>query len=222
MKKGWYNVQSVYAGYNGSSLSYQNVDTTLNGGLAGITETFYKGNFFTALTATAGASLGTSRTMYGNEDFTALLGGIGTKSGYNFEFKDGKYILQPILFANYSFVNTFDYTNAADVKIKSDPLHTLQINPQLKFVANLQKGWQPYASVGVVWNVLNSTKVKANDILLPKMSVDPYVEYGVGIQRSWKDRFTGFAQAMVRNGGRNGVALTFGFRWALGKESEDL
>ena len=222
MKKGWHNVQSVYAGYNGSSLSYQNVDTTLNGGLLGLTETFYKGNFFTALTATAGASLGTSRTMYGNEDFTALLGGIGTKSGYNFEFKGGKYILQPILFANYSFVNTFDYTNAAGVKIESDPLHTLQINPQVKFVANLKKGWQPYASVGVVWNVLNSSKVRANEVLLPKMTVDPYVEYGVGIQRNWKERFTGFAQAMVRNGGRNGVALTFGFRWALGKESEDL
>ena len=217
LKRGWYNVQSIYGGYNGSQLSYDGVDTTLNGGVLGITETFYKGNFFTALTATAGANVGSSKTMYGNEDFTALLAGIGSKSGYNFEFKNGKYILQPILFMNYSFVNTFDYTNAAGVKIDSDPLHTFQINPQLKFISNLNNGWQPYASVGMVWNVLNSSKVRANDVILPKMSVDPYVEYGVGLQRNWKDRFTGFAQAMVRNGGRNGVALTFGFRWAIGK-----
>ena len=217
LKRGWYNVQSIYGGYNGSQLSYDGVDTTLNGGVLGSTETFYKGNFFTALTATAGANVGSSKTMYGNEDFTALLAGIGSKSGYNFEFKNGKYILQPILFMNYSFVNTFDYTNAAGVKIDSDPLHTFQINPQLKFVTNLKNGWQPYASVGMVWNVLNSSKVRANDVILPKMSVDPYVEYGVGLQRNWKDRFTGFAQAMVRNGGRNGVALTFGFRWAIGK-----
>lgn len=217
LKRGWYNVQSIYGGYNGSQLSYDGVDTSLNGGVLGITETFYKGNFFTAWTATAGANVGSSKTMYGNEDFTALLAGIGSKSGYNFEFKNGKYILQPILFMNYSFVNTFDYTNAAGVKIDSDPLHTFQINPQLKFVTNLKNGWQPYASVGMVWNVLNSSKVRANDVILPKMSVDPYVEYGVGLQRNWKDRFTGFAQAMVRNGGRNGVALTFGFRWAIGK-----
>ena len=217
LKRGWYNVQSIYGGYNGSQLSYDGVDTSLNGGVLGITETFYKGNFFTALTATAGANVGSSKTMYGNEDFTALLAGIGSKSGYNFEFKNGKYILQPILFMNYSFVNTFDYTNAAGVKIDSDPLHTFQINPQLKFISNLKNGWQPYASVGMVWNVLNSSKVRANDVILPKMSVDPYVEYGVGLQRDWKDRFTGFAQAMVRNGGRNGVALTFGFRWAIGK-----
>ena len=217
LKRGWYNVQSIYGGYNGSQLSYDGVDTSLNGGVLGITETFYKGNFFTALTATAGANVGSSKTMYGNEDFTALLAGIGSKSGYNFEFKNGKYILQPILFMNYSFVNTFDYTNAAGVKIDSDPLHTFQINPQLKFISNLKNGWQPYASVGMVWNVLNSSKVRANDVILPKMSVNPYVEYGVGLQRNWKDRFTGFAQAMVRNGGRNGVALTFGFRWAIGK-----
>ena len=217
LKRGWYNVQSIYGGYNGSQLSYDGVDTSLNGGVLGITETFYKGNFFTALTATAGANVGSSKTMYGNEDFTALLAGIGSKSGYNFEFKNGKYILQPILFMNYSFVNTFDYTNAAGVKIDSDPLHTFQINPQLKFISNLKYGWKPYDSVGMVWNVLNSSKVRANDVILPKMSVDPYVEYGVGLQRNWKDRFTGFAQAMVRNGGRNGVALTFGFRWAIGK-----
>ena len=217
LKRGWYNVQSIYGGYNGSQLSYDGVDTTLNGGLLGVTETFYKGNFFTALTATAGANVGTSSTMYGNEDFTALIAGIASKSGYNFEFKNGKYILQPIMFMNYSFVNTFDYTNSAGVKIDSDPLHTFQINPQLKFISNLKNGWQPYASVGMVWNVLNSSKVRANDVILPKMSVDPYVEYGVGLQRNWKDRFTGFLQAMVRNGGRNGVALTFGFRWAIGK-----
>lgn len=217
LKHGWYNVQSIYGGYTGSQMSYSGVDTSFNGGIAGLTETFYKGNFFTALTATAGGGAGTSSTMYGNEDYTMLMGGIGSKSGYNFEFKDGKYILQPIMFMNYSFVNTFDYTNAAGVRIKSDPLHTFQLNPQMKFIANLQNGWQPYASVGVVWNVLNVSKLRANEVILPKMSVDPYVEYGVGIQRNWKDRFTGFAQAMVRNGGRNGVALTFGFRWAIGK-----
>ncbi len=43
----------------------------------------------------------------------------------------------------------------------------------------------------------------------------PYVEYGVGVQKNWKDRFTAFGQAMLRNGGRTGIALSGGFRWAL-------
>ena len=221
MKNGWSRIFTGYAGYMGSSLNYSGVDTTMNGGLLGFTETFYKGNFWTAITASAGASVGESHTMYGKEDYTSLLAGVGSKTGYNFEFKDGKFIIQPIMFLSYTFVNTFDYKNAAGVSIESDPLHTIQLNPSVRFIANLKGGWQPYASVGMVWNLMNESKVTANNVKLPEMSVKPYVEYGVGVQRNWADKFTAFLQAMIRNGGRNGVALTGGFRFMLGSDDKD-
>ena len=218
---GWTGVTTGYVGYNGSQLSYSGNDTSMNGGLLGVTQTFYKGDFWTAITASAGASVGETSTMYGSEDFTSLLAGIGSKTGYNFEFKEGKYILQPIMFLSYTFVNTFDYTNAAGVKIESDPLHTIQLNPSVRFIANLKNGWQPYASVGMVWNLLNQTDTTANGISLPDMHVKPYVEYGIGVQKRWADKFTAFFQTMIRNGGRNGVALTGGFRWNLGKDPDE-
>ena len=221
MKNGWSRIFTGYAGYMGSSLNYSGVDTTMNGGLLGFTETFYKGNFWTAITASAGASVGESHTMYGKEDYTSLLAGVGSKTGYNFEFKDGKFIIQPIMFLSYTFVNTFDYKNAAGVNIESDPLHTIQLNPSVRFIANLKGGWQPYASVGMVWNLMNESKVTANNVKLPEMSVKPYVEYGVGVQRNWADKFTAFLQAMIRNGGRNGIALTGGFRFMLGSDSKN-
>ncbi len=217
---GWTGVTTGYVGYNGSQLSYSGNDTSMNGGLLGVTQTFYKGDFWTAITASAGASVGETSTMYGSEDFTSLLAGIGSKTGYNFEFKEGKYILQPIMFLSYTFVNTFDYTNAAGVKIESDPLHTIQLNPSVRFIANLKNGWQPYASVGMVWNLLNQTDTTANGISLPDMHVKPYVEYGIGVQKRWADKFTAFFQTMIRNGGRNGVALTGGFRWNIGKDPD--
>ena len=221
MKNGWHRVFTGYAGYMGSSLNYSGVDTSMNGGLLGFTETFYKGNFWTAVTASAGASVGESHTMYGKEDYTSLLAGVGSKTGYNFEFKDGKFIIQPIMYLSYTFVNTFDYKNAAGVNIESDPLHTIQLNPSVRFIANLKGGWQPYASVGMVWNLMNESKVTANNVKLPEMSVKPYVEYGVGVQRNWADKFTAFLQAMIRNGGRNGIALTGGFRFMLGSDDKD-
>ena len=221
MKNGWSRVFTGYAGYMGSSLNYSGVDTSLNGGLLGFTETFYKGNFWTAITASAGAAVGESHSMYGKEDYTSLLAGVGSKTGYNFEFKDGKFIIQPIMFLSYTFVNTFDYKNAAGVNIESDPLHTIQLNPSVRFIANLKGGWQPYASVGMVWNLMNESKVTANNVKLPEMSVKPYVEYGVGVQRNWADKFTAFLQAMIRNGGRNGIALTGGFRFMLGSDDKD-
>lgn len=220
LKNGWSTIFTGYVGYNGSSQSYSGVNTYQNGGLLGATQTFYKGNFFTAVTASTGAMAGESHNMYGHENFTTLLAGVASKTGYNFEFKDGKFIIQPIWLMSYSFINTFDYTNSAGVRIDSDPLHAIQLNPSVRFIANMKNGWQPYASVGMVWNILDDTKVRANDVRLPEMSVKPFVEYGLGIQKRWNDKYTGYLQAMVRNGGRTGVALTAGFRWALGNEGK--
>ena len=216
LKNGWSNVGTLYLGYNGASMDYSGVDTTFNGGVLGITESFYKKNFFTAISANVGAGFAEAQTMYGHDDMTMLMAGIASKTGYNFEFKEGKFIIQPSLLLSYSMINTFDYRNSAGVKIDSDPLHTIQLNPNVKFIANLKHGWQPYASVGMVYNLMNETKVTANSVKLPECTTRPYVEYGIGVQKHFGETFSGYGQAMVRNGGRNGIALTAGFRWALG------
>ncbi len=221
LKNGWTGVTTGYVGYNGSQLNYSGNDTSMNGGLLGLTQTFYKGNFWTAITASAGATVGETSNMYGTDNFVSLLAGVGSKTGYNFEFQEGKFIFQPIMFMNYTFVNTFDYTNSAGVKIDSEPLHTIQLNPSIRFIANLKDGWQPYASVGMVWNLLNQTDTTANGITLPDMHIKPYVEYGLGVQKRWAERFTAFFQTMIRNGGRNGVAFTGGFRWSFGKDKAE-
>ena len=120
---GFERVLTGYIGYNGASQRYSGVDAYQNGGLIGGTATFYKGNFFNATTLSVGASAGDASTMYGSENYTMLLAGIGNKTGYNFEFFDGGLILQPNMLISYTFVNTFDYNNAAGVRIESDPLH---------------------------------------------------------------------------------------------------
>ena len=217
-KRGWTGITTGYVGYNGSQLRYSGADTTMNGGLVGFTQSFYKGNFWTALTLSAGASVGESNTMYGKEDFTTLFAGLGSKTGYNFEFKQGKYIVQPVWFMSYTFGKTFDYTNAAGVRMDSSPMHSIMLNPSVRFIANAKNGWQPYFSVGMVWNAMSESDVKANGVKLPEASIKPYVEYGLGLQKRFKDHFVAFLQAMIRNGGRNGISMTAGFRWAIGHE----
>ena len=216
---GYKGVISTFIGYNGSHQSYNGNSIYQNGGTLGVTGTLYKNNFFTGITASAGASTGSASTMYGTDNFTMLTAGVASKSGYNWEIHEGKFIVQPTLYLGYTFVNTFDYTNAAGVRINSDPLHALQIIPGVTFISNLKNGWQPYASVSMVFNTMDKTHFSANDVRLPQLSVKPYIQYGVGLQKTWKDKFTGFGQAMIRNGGRNGIALAFGFRYTLGKTS---
>ena len=222
IRNGWDRAWTGYIGYNGASQRFSGVDATQNGGLVGGTLTLYKGNFFNATTVSSGAIVGDNRTMYGTDNYTMLMAGVGNKTGYNFEFKEGKIIIQPSMLLSYTFVNTFDYTNAAGVKIKNDPLHAIQIAPGVKFIANTKNGWQPYIGVNMIWNLLDKSKVSANDVRLPEMSIKPYVQYGVGVQKRFKDRYMAFGQAMIQNGGRNGISLTAGFRWAIGKEGKPL
>lgn len=216
--KGWNGMYSAYVGYNGSHQNYKDVGIYQNGGLLGLSGIWYKNNFFTGLTANVGASGATSHTMYGNEDFGMLSTGVASKTGYNWELADGKFIIQPSYLMSYTFVNTFDYTNAAGVKIDASPLNTIQIAPGIKLIGNLKNSWQPYIGVQMVWNVMDKTKIKANDVKLPEMSIDPYVQYGLGLQKRVGNSFTGFGEAMFRGGGRNGASFNFGFRWALGKK----
>ena len=222
IKHGWDRAWTGYIGYNGASQRFSGVDATQNGGLVGGTLTLYKGNFFNATTVSTGAIVGDNRTMYGTDNYTMLMAGVCNKTGYNFEFKEGKIIIQPSMLLSYTFVNTFDYTNAAGVKIKNDPLHAIQIAPGVKFIANTKNGWQPYIGVNMIWNLLDKSKVSANDVRLPEMSIKPYIQYGVGVQKRFKDRYMAFGQAMIQNGGRNGISLTAGFRWAVGKEGKPL
>lgn len=214
---GWNAVFSGYAGYTGSQQTYDGISIYQNGGILGASSVFFKDNFYTGLTANVGANLGEANSIYGREDITMLTAGIASKTGYNFELADGKFIIQPNYLMSYTFVNTFNYTNAAGIPINSDPLNAIQIAPGIKFIGNFKNGWQPYAGIQMVWNILDKTKFTANDISLPDLSIKSYVQYGVGLQKRWGDSFTAFGQAMIRNGGRNGVALQFGFRWELGK-----
>ncbi len=215
LKNGYDGYLTAYTGYNGSHQNYDQVGVFQSGGVLGLTGTVYKGKFFSALTANVGANAGNAYTMYGTDNFTTLVAGLANKTGYNFEFLHGKMIIQPSLMTSYTFANTFDYTTASGVNITSNPLNAFQIMPGLKLIGNLKDGWQPYLGLSMVWNIMDRQKFYANDVQLPQMSVNPYVEYGIGLQRRWGDRFTGFGQAMARGGGRNGLALQFGFRWAF-------
>ena len=214
---GWDGIWGVYGGYNGSHQSYDGVGIYQNGGTLGVIGMAYKGNFFTGLTANVGANSGDASTMYGQDNFTLLMSGVASKSGYNFELAKGKFIIQPNFLMSYSFVNTFDYHSANGVSMNSDPLHAIQIEPGVKFIGNLKNGWQPYASVSMVWNIMDKTEFQANYVSLPELSIKPFVKYGVGVRKSWGERFTGFFQTYITNGGRNGVGLQLGLRWMLGK-----
>lgn len=213
---GWDGNFSIFGAYHGSHQAYNGVGIWQNGGTLGAVGTAYKGNFWTGVTANIGASAAEAQTAFGNDGFPILMTGAAWKSGYNWGLLKNKLIIQPSYMMSYTFVNVFDYTNSAGVRITQDPLHAIEIIPGLRIIGNLKNGWQPYIGMNMTWNIMDKTKFYADDVALTPLSIKPYFEYGVGLQKRYGDRFTGFGQAMLRNGGRNGIAFTLGFRWALG------
>ena len=214
---GFKYVYSGYVGYNGNNYRYEDVRATQQGGLIGATAYLYKGNFFNALTANVGWMFNDSATIYGTDVMNVLMTGFSDRAGYNFELKNGKVIIQPTLTMGYSIVFSTSYTSRNEVKIKSDPLHAVHFIPGLRIIGNLSNGWQPYATVNLICSFVDQTNMMANHVRIPRMSVDPYVEYGIGVQKRWGDKYSGFAQASLRGGGRKGGSFLMGFRCMLGQ-----
>lgn len=210
---GWDGMLGAYLGYNGSRQKYEGISILQNGGTLGVVGMAYKNNYFAGLTVNAGASRAKAETRYGNESFTILSSGIAGKTGYNIEYNNGEFIVQPNLQLSYSYVNTLGYTNAAGTKIDSDYLNAVQIEPGIKVIGNMENGWQPYASFSVVQTLMDKTKFQADNIALPELSVKPYVKYGLGVRKKWDRHLDGYAQTYFTSGGRNGADIQLGIRW---------
>lgn len=207
----------VYAGYDGSHQTFEGVGVYQNGGTIGLTGALYKNDFFNLTTANIGASGADQDSIYGSADFWMLRAGLANKTGYNWDLADGKFIIQPHLMMSLSSVSLFSYEAAPNIKIDDESLFTYQLAPGFKFIGNTANGWQPYVSIDMIWNIGGHNNNKANGISLPEMYSEPWLEYGLGLQKRYGERFTGYGQAMFRSIGRNGVALTAGMRWRVGE-----
>lgn len=217
--KGWDYIWGGYMGYNGAYNSVEDLSMVQNGGTLGFENMFIKDNFFTGFDVNFGAGSSSFRHM----DFhtTYLNGGVTNRTGYNFEFADGKFVIQPNLYTSYIFAQTFghskDVGNGDIVEVKSNAIHTIQLAPGINFIGNLKNGWQPYLGVSFIINFLPSSHFMPWYAAMPDMSTRPIIKYGAGVRKTWNERCSMMLQAFVRNGGRNGVGIQGGFSFALGK-----
>ena len=213
---------SAYIGYNGSHQTFGDNSIYSNGGLFGLTGAWYREKAFTLLTVNAGASNAELDTFYTKKDYPMFAAGVASKTGYNFEMADGKFIIQPSYLMSYSFVTPFNKGSIAGMNIDSKPLNVLNISPGIKFIGNLNHGWQPYAEARMVWNLMGKTDYSTEFVDVPSISIKPYAQYGVGIQKLWGDFVTGFIQFTMRSGGRNDVAFFGGLKCAIGRKKDKI
>lgn len=208
----WDSVLTFHIGYTGSNQKYNSKKIIQNGGQLGVSGVLFRKNMFIGLLSTIGSTSAESKSSDENINFSMLNAAGAVKAGYNFDFLEKKLTLQPSFLFAYLFVDTLDYVNADNITVKSEPVHSLQLIPGIKLTGNLKDGWQPYFGIQTVWNIMNESNFSANDVSVGEISVKPYVQYGIGVQKSAGEKYSGYIQSTIRNGGRNGVVLSFGLR----------
>ena len=139
--------------------------------------------------------------------------GASARVGYNVGL--GKHwLFQPMYTMSYIYISGIDRHNHRGQNIDLKGTNTLQIAPGFKLIGNYG-GWQPYLLFDYTWPCIAKTVANVNNIGIPDLKLRSYVEYGAGLKKNLGERFTGYAEAVMRNGGRTGISfqggLTFKF-----------
>ncbi len=156
-------------------------------------------------------------TFSGNDKFDIWTASVSNKTGYEIDL--GEYTLKSALYASYMYINTENYTSKAGAKLKNHTKNVFEVTPEVKLAKDFGAGLEGYAKVAYTWNFYHGGKVTADDVLLPKMSVKPYVEYGVGLEKDWSEEewnpkdITSYAEINRHDGGRTGWDINAGLKF---------
>ncbi len=208
---------SIYGGINNSQQKYEGSEINQDGGVFGVTAAIYKERFFSALTVNVGIiSEHGINANGGKDDFMMYTKGIASKTGYNFRLNyDDTIRLQPTINFSVSSIDMDAYTNGNGVKIISDGMTPVTVEPAVALVADMKNNLLGFINVNFVWNVNDEAVFTADDVTLPKMVIDPYVQYGIGVNKILSDKFSTRAEIFGRSMGRSGVGGQLSINWTF-------
>lgn len=214
LKKGWTMLPTAYIGYTGAHQSYDGVGMYQNGGQAGAMATFMKNDFIGSIMA-FGGGYSNRMDVGGVTDNTGnWIAGTAAKAAYNFH-PSKHFVIQPTLMAAYTYLGQQNWhSNYGDMSMRAEMLNGVNVAPGINFIYG-RETWSIYATVQYFYNVLGYTGGRAgNDVDLPHLRMrHGFIQYGIGATKTWKDRFSGFLQIVIRNGGRTGVGFMGGISY---------
>ncbi len=221
LKHGWNIVPTAYIGYNGAHQHFNGVSMYQNGAQLGFMGTAYKGNFLTSLLA-YGGGYGNDMSMHGeygsgSDNTGNWFAGVASKSAYNIHLP-ADFILQPTVMAAYNAFGSQNWGSDFGVmSMSSGMLNGVNVAPGVNLIWQ-KKSFNIYLTAQMVYNIMGGVDGRAGNIDLGYVRMrHSYFEYGLGVSKNFKDRFGGFLQFVIRNGGRTGIGFSGGLQFKLGK-----
>ena len=195
---------SAYLGYLRGNEKYTDNKIENNGLYIGTSGFARYDNIFMALTTNIGFLNNEAKNKNGKDKYDNYWFGIGTKFGYNYNIKNSTYSIEPSVYLSYIFVNAENYNSKSGVRIKQNNLNSFQIAPSLKLSKAFKNNLLLSVKAKYVIELVNDLDVRADNILLPELTNDPFIEYGISLDKRIKDRFALNVELNRRDGGRHG------------------
>ncbi len=208
--KFWRANYGVFGNYTNSALEYEDVQLNKHSFNLGLTAFFNRGDSFIGTMANVGASMNDIMTVFGSEDFMGLSGAGSLKMGHNFNI--GGFTIQPNVMASYVYVNTPEYTTAANIDLSKYSFSALQITPEIKMSTKLGGKWVGYAAASYNENLMGTSTAVADTTQLPDIATESYAEFTVGLQKQVIYGLDSFIEIDAMTGGRNGFGISIGMR----------
>jgi predicted outer membrane repeat protein len=205
----WDFIPTIYGAYTGSKTN--NLQQT--GLRAGAMGTFTNGR------ATA------SLMIYGGMHKSEMdLDGITDSADMNFmggtikgayDFKAGKFIIQPNFTAGYKVFGKQKWdSELGDITMETDAFNGFNAAPGLNVIYAM-RNWSAYAMSRYMVQLSEcEIKSRADDVELPIADAcHNYAEFGLGASANLSRGFSGFMQATGTAGGRTGIGGKIGINW---------
>lgn len=215
LKHGWRLMPTAYIGYNGAHQTFNGVGMYQNGGQGGLMGTFMKDNFIGSVVA-YGGGYNNEMSVAGNTDRAGnWFAGTAAKLAYNFH-PTKHFTIQPTAFMSYNIFGRQNWgTDFGSMSMNSGLLNGINVAPGMNFIY-AKETWSVYATFQYMYNINEQVGGKAGNVDLASVEMKHgYIQYGVGVTKTWKDRLNSFFQIVFRNGGRTGVGFQLGLNYTF-------
>ena len=215
MKRGWRFMPTAYIGYNGAHQTFNGVGMYQNGGQGGFMGTFMKNDFIGSVLA-YGGGYNNEMSVAGYTDRTGnWFAGTAAKLAYNLH-PTKHFTIQPTAFVSYNIFGRQNWgTDYGAMSMNSGLMNGINVAPGMNFIY-ARETWSVYATFQYMYNINDQVGGKAGNVDLASVEMKHgYIQYGVGVTKTWKDRLNSFFQIVFRNGGRTGVGFQLGLNYTF-------
>lgn len=215
LKHGWRLMPTAYIGYNGAHQTFNGVGMYQNGGQGGLMGTFMKDNFIGSVVA-YGGGYNNEMSVAGNTDRAGnWFAGTAAKLAYNFH-PTKHFTIQPTAFMSYNIFGRQNWgTDFGSMSMNSGLLNGINVAPGMNFIY-AKETWSLYATFQYMYNINEQVGGRAGNVDLASVKMEHgYIQYGLGVTKTWKDRLNSFFQIVFRNGGRTGVGFQLGLNYTF-------